>query len=104
MSGQKCKQISNEISDQCKICVPLLVFTMYQWQTVGMSNVSWLLKQTNMMDERQCLEEKKEKGKEDSGVQVPAVYVHLHEYNQFHSEGLKWHVGYTLSAHALKEG
>jgi hypothetical protein len=28
----------------------------------------------------------------------------LHECNQFHSEGLKWHVGYTLSAHALKEG
>ena len=28
----------------------------------------------------------------------------LHEYNQFHSEGLKWHVGYNLSTHALKEG
>jgi hypothetical protein len=28
----------------------------------------------------------------------------FHEYNQFHSEGLKWHVGYTLSARALKEG
>jgi len=28
----------------------------------------------------------------------------FHENNQFHSEGLKWHVGYTLSAHALKEG
>jgi hypothetical protein len=50
---------------------------MYQWQTFGMSTVFWLLKYTNMMDERKCLEEKKEKRKEDVGVQLPAVYVHL---------------------------
>lgn len=66
-----------------------------------MSTVFWLLQHTNVMDKRKCL---KEKRKEDGGVQVPAVYVHVHEYNKFHSEGLKWHVGYTLSAHALKEG
>jgi hypothetical protein len=49
---------------------------MYQWQTFGMSTVFWLLKHTSMMDERKCLEEN-EKSKEDGGVQLPAVYVHL---------------------------
>jgi hypothetical protein len=77
---------------------------MYQRQTFGMSTVFWLLKHTNMMDERKCLEEKKEKTKEDGGVQFPAFMFILHECNQFHSEGMKWHGGYTLSAHALKEG
>jgi len=41
---------------------------MYQWQTFGMSTVFWLLKHTNMMDERKWLEEKKEKIKEDGVV------------------------------------
>jgi hypothetical protein len=38
---------------------------MYQWQTFGMSTVFWLLKHTNMMDERKWLEEKR---KEDGVV------------------------------------
>jgi hypothetical protein len=42
---------------------------MYQWQTFCMSTVIWLLKHTNMMDERKCLEEKKERMKEDDGIQ-----------------------------------
>jgi hypothetical protein len=49
---------------------------MYQWQACGMNTVFWFLKHT-MTDERKCLEQKKEKRKEDGGVQLPAVYVHL---------------------------
>jgi hypothetical protein len=49
---------------------------MYQWQTFGMSTVFLLLQHTNMMGERKCLEEKKEKRK-DGGVQLLTVYVHL---------------------------